>query len=111
MNRRHFPRPLLFILACFLMFSVAAAQAQTKSDTKKKSSATSQSKLVDLNSATEDQLKELPGIGDAYAKKIVDNRPYRVKTDLVKKKVVPQATYAKFSDKVIAKQPKAATKK
>lgn len=110
MNKRRFPRPLLFILACFLIFSVAATQTQGQTDTKKKSSAPAQSKLVDLNSATEDQLKELPGIGDAYAKKIVENRPYRVKTDLVKKKVVPQATYDKIADKVIAKQPKATKK-
>ena len=60
--------------------------------------------LLDINSATLDQLKALPGIGDVYSKKIVDGRPYARKDQLVSRNIVPQATYDKIKDSIIAKQ-------
>jgi competence protein ComEA len=92
-----------FALALLGTVNVGRSVAQTKS-TKPAATAASDADLLDINSATKEQLDALPGIGAAYSQKIIDGRPYAKKTDLVRKKVIPQATYNKIKDKIIAKQ-------
>lgn len=96
----------VLIFALSLVSGMASAQAKPTGSAAPAAAAKAADKL-DINTATKDQLKELPGIGDAYSQKIIDGRPYRAKNELVQKKIIPQATYDKVKDLIIAKQAKA----
>ena len=101
-----------------LIFSIASlpllgqtgptAKPATSSSAPAAGKATTAQKL-DINTATKDQLQALPGIGSAYSQKIIDGRPYHAKSDLVSRKIIPQATYDGVKDQIIAHQVKSTT--
>ena len=90
----------------FTLTSGAHAQGTAKKGAAAKQQVASQQKadLIDINTATADQLKVIPSIGDAYSAKIIRGRPYKAKNELVQKKILPQAVYNKLKDRIIAKQ-------
>lgn len=106
-------RTLILTLAVAFLAVTAPAQtgaapskADAKTAAKKKPAASTAptADLVDINSASAADLDKLPGIGEKYAAKIIADRPYANKTQLVTKNVIPQATYNKIKDKIVARQ-------
>lgn len=93
----------ILLLGCASVFAWSHSSAMAQKPVPKEV-AKAATVLLDINKATKQELMKLPGIGDAYSDKILKGRPYARKDELVSKKIIPQATYDKIKDLIIAKQ-------
>lgn len=93
-----------FIAIVFGFGALAPSVVDGAGKETKQPAAPSKTAPLDINSASVDDLKALPGIGDAHAKRIVAARPYKQKDELVKKGILPQPTYDKIKDQIVARQ-------
>ncbi len=94
-----------FVVPAIAYGATTAVQTTTKAAPATDANAGSAARL-DINTATAAQLKALPGIGDAYAARIIAGRPYTMKTQLSTRGILPKATYSAIADKIIASRPK-----
>ena len=84
--------------------SPAAAKPDTLSKSPAATASQTQGSLLDLNSASAEELDKLPGVGPARVKAIIANRPYNGKDDLRQRKIIPPNVYNQIKDKIIARQ-------
>jgi competence protein ComEA len=105
MRMLHLRRLILVPSLLLCLAGIAPAQNATPKPSISEKIAADASRL-DLNTATPQQLKALPGIGDVYVKRIVDGRPYTAKNQLFTRGILPQPAYEQIKDRVIAHRPK-----
>src|SRR5215831_3278395 len=108
MIRRNWVARVLLVIAALTLFSSLSVAQAPGSASQAASAASANTKrsfdLLDINSATKDQLDALPGVGPAFSQKIIAGRPYTSKNDLVRRNIIPQSTYNKIRNRIVARQ-------